>query len=138
MEQLNTALLIDDDPINNFLSYAVLTRTGIVKNIQIENSGINALLYLQNYYLSTKTLPELIFLDLNMPLMDGLQFLRAFKDEFFMLQDKVEIIILSNAVNEGEKSEATKLGVTHCIIKPLSEDIIKELIPRVLRTSLSE
>lgn len=138
MEQLNIALLIDDDPIDNFLSHTVIAKTGIVKNIQLENSGINALLFLQNYYSNTNNLPELILLDLNMPLMDGLQFLRAFRDTYSIVENKVEIIILSNAVTDKELSEAKALGVNHCIIKPLFEDMVKELIPRVFKTSLSE
>lgn len=124
----NIALLIDDDPVNNFVSYAVLKRAGIVKDIQIENSGPSALIFLQEYYSSRRNLPKLIFLDLNMPVMDGFQFIQEFDRRFKFLKEKVTIIILSATINEKDKSEAAKLGIRYFIQKPLSEDVVKEFI----------
>lgn len=130
------ALLVDDDPINNFLSKAVLTRTGIVEEIHEEINGKNGLIFLQKYYAVHRYLPELILLDLNMPIMNGFEFLKEFNNEFHLLKEKVKIVILSASMSEREKAEALALGVHHFIDKPLSEEALSKLINEVFRFSL--
>ncbi|MBX9850652.1 MAG: response regulator [Cytophagaceae bacterium] len=135
MNKLNTALLIDDDPINNFLSYAVLVRAKIVKDIQIEGNGENALIFLQKYYADNRSLPELIFLDLDMPIMNGLEFLKSFNKEFHLLKEKTTIIILTNFGNEREKVEAAKFGVSNFVLKPLTGEVLNNLLANVIKKS---
>lgn len=132
MEKVTPILLVDDDPVNNFLSYAVFKRLGISQEIQIENNGHNALLFLRDYYAKNRSLPPLIFLDINMPVMDGFEFLCRFNKEFSLLRDKVEIVILTEVIDERVLAAGKALRVTHFILKPLSTDIVEKLFQNLL------
>lgn len=138
MEKVSPILLVDDDPVNNFLSYAVFKRLRISKEIQIENNGHNALMFLRDYYAKNRSLPPLIFLDINMPVMDGFEFLFLFQKEFPLLKDKVEIVILSEIIDERVQAAGKALGVTHFILKPLSTGIVDKLFPKLLNANVKK
>src|SRR5258706_316631 len=70
---------IDDDQICNFLNTKILERMGFVNDIRIALNGKQAIDLFREYYIGIKPLPDIILLDLNMPVMDGFGFLDAFK-----------------------------------------------------------
>ena len=75
-KKLNCILLIDDDPDDNFFHQVVIKQMDIVHRIDIANDGLEALSYLKD---GQATPPELIFLDINMPRMNGWEFLAEYK-----------------------------------------------------------
>ena len=93
MKQIEILALVDDDDTFVFITQRIIEQTNHVKEIKVFNNGLDALNYLKNNLNNDYQLPEVIFLDLSMPIMDGWQFL----DEFTSLSlktDKTEKILI--------------------------------------------
>ncbi|MBX9852117.1 MAG: response regulator [Cytophagaceae bacterium] len=131
MKKLDSILLIDDDPIINFVNYVVLTRVKASRAIQIEGNGKNALTSLKTQYEHTGSLPQLIFLDLHMPFMNGIDFLKEFNMLFPLTKEYVTIVVMTVGMEKEERNMLEELGVKYFIDKPLSEDAAAELIGNI-------
>ena len=136
MKKLESILLIDDDPIINFINYVVLTRANASRAIQIEGNGKNALLSLKQHFDHTGCLPQLIFLDLHMPIMGGIEFLKEFNRFFPFSNEEVTIVVLTVGLENNERIIAEELGVKYFIDKPLSEDAVAELISSIVAVTI--
>lgn len=123
-------LLIDDDKICNFITEATLNRLGIAREITAALNGKEALQLINDYFTGSRTIPDIILLDLNMPIMDGFQFLEAFKKLENPKKEKVLIIVLTSSENPDDIVKVKKLGIDHFMTKPLNEEkliaILKE------------
>ena len=72
--QVNSVMLVDDNDTDNFIHKRVIELTGFAKNIIVKNSGKSALEFLESNKSNLDALPDLIFLDINMPIVDGFVF----------------------------------------------------------------
>lgn len=79
MQSIDEVLLIDDDEISNFLTTSLLKRTSLAQNISICLDGKEAIRLLQKRAEEKAAFPDLILLDINMPDMNGFEFLEAFR-----------------------------------------------------------
>lgn len=122
---MKNVLLVDDDNIVNFINTKMLQHSGIASEIHTALNGEQALDLLNNYYTGTSSLPDVILLDLNMPVMDGFSFLDAFKRITLPRKENVSIIIVSSSSNPKDKDKAKEMGVTHFLTKPLSEESLR-------------
>jgi len=129
MKKLNSILLIDDDKATNFISKMLIKKAGITDHIETVLNGKQALEYLTNTGKYKKEgnvcpFPMLILLDINMPVMDGWEFVEAFQK--LEKDQKVEIIMLTSSVNPDDRLKAEKLpaisGFQNKILK--MEDLI--------------
>ena len=125
-----TVLLIDDNKIDNFINERIIKNNLFAENVFVHTSVNSALEYFKNFNQTDKTLPVLIpdyiFLDLNMPLMDGWAFLQEF--EKLKLPVTCKIIILSASVNPEDISRAMKFkGVKDYFFKPLTTVLLSSL-----------
>lgn len=127
--QLHTICLIDDDRIYQFTAKRILESTGLSKNILVFQNGEEAVIYLQKNSKKEDMLPDIIFLDINMPVMDGWQFLEAFQEFCEELIKPVTIYMVSSSVDDYDirKSKEYKL-VSDYVIKPLNRERFEELI----------
>lgn len=130
MNTSRIVMLIDDDAIHNFINERVIRLSGFADQILIHESASAALEYLKNVEITpdpAKLLPELIFLDINMPLMDGFQFLQSLRSQSSLLQ-KLRIIILTASLNPADKERCEEYSqVTDYLCKPLTSEILEEL-----------
>lgn len=121
----HTCLLIDDNYIDNFVTRKLLENSNFAENIIISQSSPEAIESLRNG--SVK--PDVIFLDLRMPVMNGFEFL----DEFEKLKidkDDVKIFMLSSSLDPTDiKRSFDNKYVAQFIHKPLSKKILEELAP---------
>ena len=126
---LHTICLIDDDRIYQFTAKRILESTGLSKEILVFQNGEEAVIYLQKNSKEEDRLPDIIFLDINMPVMDGWQFLEAFQEFSEELIKPVTIYMVSSSVDEYDirKSKEYKL-VSDYVIKPLNRERFEELI----------
>jgi len=127
---INTACIIDDDPIFIFGSKILLRNNGFASHYLICQNGKEALDVITPLIESEEGLPEVIFLDLNMPIMDGWEFL----DEFgkISLKSEIRIYILSSSVDSRDIERAKKYSmVDGFIAKPLTDVKIKELAQEI-------
>ena len=115
-------LLVDDDSTFRFIAKTVSERSGIVKIIAEAADGEEALNYLCRSLGSGEGIPDMIFLDLNMPKMNGWEFLERLPQT---LDGKINIpvCILSSSINshDSERSQ-TYCCVRGMIAKPLTEE----------------
>ena len=114
-------LLVDDDYICNFLSKEALHQIGYVNDINIVLNGEEAL----NFFKSTEgpsNLPDVILLDINMPIMDGFGFLEAFSRLNVPEKENIKIIILTSSNNPDDVARARVFGVSQYLTKPIQAD----------------
>ncbi|MFZ1807128.1 MAG: response regulator [Cyclobacteriaceae bacterium] len=121
-------LLVDDDQICNFITETTLNKLGIAKEVHSALNGKEALDLLNSYFLGDVAIPDIIFLDLNMPIMDGFQFIDAFKKLDFPKKEKILIVVLTSSVNPSDLQKAKSMGIDHYMTKPINEEKVLALL----------
>jgi CheY-like chemotaxis protein len=132
MKEVNDIFLIDDDPTFVFLATKTIEASKFPTHINIFNDGLEAIDFLKEIIEEKRELPDIIFLDLNMPVMDGWTFL----DEFVSLQPqigkKIEIYITSSTISPHDIERANNFSVvSDIIIKPLMTDKVIEVLSKL-------
>ena len=133
-KKLNCVLLVDDDEATNFLNKMVLNKSGIAEHIETLLNGKEAIDYItskgkyenkEHYYPK----PKIIFLDINMPVMDGWEFIAAYKNLDEEVKDKMIIVMLTTSFNPDDKIKADAIPeITSLRNKPLSYEVIDEIM----------
>lgn len=128
MTKFRKILLVDDDQITNFLNENLLREMNIADDIAIANDGKEALDYIKtNNGASENFCCDLILLDLNMPVMDGFEFLEKLI-ELKVDTSKVSVVLLTTSSNERDQQRAKNFNITGYINKPLTEAKINQVI----------
>jgi CheY-like chemotaxis protein len=121
-------MLVDDNDTDNFIHKRVIELTGFAKNIIVKNSGKSALEFLQSNKDNITSLPDIIFLDINMPIVDGFVFLFEYENFPDHLKDKCKVVILSSSDNKRDIDRIVDNEyVINFITKPLSEEALEDL-----------
>ncbi len=123
----NLNLIIDDDPINNTFCKFIITKVGLEGNFQSFTNPEEGLQFVTTL-LSEKSYSKVIlFLDINMPVMNGWDFLKEL-EKIYKNDPEFNIYILSSSISEQDKSQAdaNKL-VRNFISKPLSAPILEKI-----------
>lgn len=128
MSKINSILLVDDDQINNFINKRIIGKLNIADNVSIASNGEEALDYIQKYCKKSGSCPELIFLDINMPVMNGFEFLNEFKNIDLNNKNQVKIIVLTTSSNPGDMQKLKQYSIKGFLNKPLTEKKILEII----------
>jgi CheY-like chemotaxis protein len=125
---LHNILIIDDSDMDNYISRQLLERGRIADEITTKTSAMDALQYLDELQRTSKYFPEVILLDINMPGMDGFEFLKAFAHYPRNRVDKCCIIILSSSSDPKDIHKAKRSRfVKNYFIKPLTSDKIETI-----------
>jgi CheY-like chemotaxis protein len=120
MRKLNYVLIVDDNHVDNWLASRILELNHICSNILSVANGKDALKRLEEFFSEKGILPELILIDLQMPLMDGFQLIGEINKLPFYSKEKSRILILTAGIDDKEDVERIKkLGVKHILYKPL-------------------
>ncbi len=123
MPHFNSILLVDDDYVNNFVTERLLKKSDIAKEIKAVRNGEEALTFLSEEMNYT---PDLILLDINMPEMDGIKFLKNFKK--MVLDKNIKIVLLTSLANPDDRNKLFELGYTDIILKPFSEEKLLHIL----------
>jgi CheY-like chemotaxis protein len=118
-------LLVDDDNIFNLLNRRMVEKTGLAGEIHTALNGQQALDLINEYYSGSSTFPDVILLDLNMPIMDGFTFLEAFRRINLPGKDQVKIIIVTSSEDPKDRAKASTMGITQYLAKPITEDTLR-------------
>jgi two-component system nitrate/nitrite response regulator NarL len=120
------AVLIDDSDIDLFIQRRFLEVYHFSNELLLYKSAEEALGWLQN--INGESAPDIIFLDLNMPEIDGFSFLRNFKDLPEKVKTKSKIVVLTSSNSSKDREQAfTFKNVIQFITKPLKQTDIEEL-----------
>jgi len=130
MIKLNSVLLVDDDMINNFINARLIRKIEMSHNLHISTNGKDAITHLSGKLEKQEVCPELILLDINMPVMDGFEFVEAFRKLNFSNQDKVVIVMLTTSSNPKDIEKIEALNIGGYINKPLTEEKLKNALTR--------
>ena len=121
-------MLVDDNDTDNFISKRIIEITGFAQRIEVRNSGKAALDYLRENQSNPDNIPNLIFLDINMPVVDGFVFLYEFDKFADLVKSKARIIILSSSDNKRDIDKIVNNNhVINFITKPLTEVSLDEV-----------
>jgi CheY-like chemotaxis protein len=125
---IDLVMLVDDNDTDNFISKRIIEITGFAQNVEVKNSGKSALDYLRENQDNVDMLPTLIFLDINMPIVDGFVFLYEFEKFNDNIKDKCKVIILSSSDNKRDIDKIVNNNhVIKFITKPLTEVALEEV-----------
>jgi len=130
MIKLNAVLLVDDDVINNFINARLIKKAELSDDLHIATNGKEAITYLISKLEKQEACPELILLDINMPVMDGFEFVEAFRKLNFANQNKVVIVMLTTSSNPKDLEKVESLKIGDYINKPLTEEKLKSVVLR--------
>lgn len=117
---MKNLLLVDDDSVSNFISTKTLERMAIADDIHTALNGEQALNLFSGHYRDTNSFPDVILLDLNMPVMDGFDFLKAFSRLDIPARDRITIIVVSSSMHPDDIRQAKDLGADGYMSKPLT------------------
>lgn len=130
MSKLNSILLVEDDSITNFINERLLRKLEVADDIKIASNGLEALALIQNSVQSSQNPPTLIFLDINMPVMDGFEFLSEFKMLSLPNKQDVVVVVLTTSTNLSDIEKLKGSGNTDFINKPLTKEKVQSVIKK--------
>lgn len=132
MAHIKTLTLVDDDDIFVFLTKKTIEETKLVELIRVFDNGLDALNFLKENKDNTDALPEIILLDLSMPIMNGWQFLEEFTILNPMIGKTITIYICSSSISPDDVARAKAISeVSDYIIKPVNKEKLVELIKKL-------
>lgn len=122
---MDKVLLIDDDKAVNFFNKLVVVKHKHFEHITTVQSGKEGLSFLEQAERGEVPIPNIIFLDINMPAMNGWEFLDRFEQMSITFRSTIKVIILSSSSNpEHVKKSIESYDVVDFINKPLSFEIL--------------
>jgi len=125
---IDLVMLVDDNDTDNFISKRIIEITKFASEVEVKNSGKKALDYLKENENNVDRLPDLIFLDINMPIVDGFVFLYEFEKFNDLIKNKCKVIILSSSDNKRDIDKIVNNDhVIRFITKPLTESALSEI-----------
>lgn len=128
-EKLKLILLIDDNEADNFFHKMVIEKSKTAEKVVAINSAIDALKYLKSKQDGDFPHPCLIFLDINMPKMNGWEFLEEYKKLPAEQKAKVMVVMLTTSCSPDAKEKANlNKDVRAFQTKPLTQEVLDNLI----------
>ena len=128
IKRIDSVLLVEDDSITNFLNERLLRKLNITDSIAIAHNGEEALNYIDDLQQEGSDLPDLILLDINMPVMDGFDFLKKY-NELAPVNGKHSIVVmLTTSTNTRDMDNLLYSGNADILSKPLTEDKLLTIV----------
>ena len=124
---LQSLLLIDDDKVTNHINERLIRKLNITRDLIIKTNGQDALEYLRQRINHGNQLPDLILVDINMPIMDGFEFLFHF-NKIITTDLHITVIMLTTSADKNDLDKAKTYSINAYLNKPLTEEKLKNLI----------
>ena len=126
---MTKVFIIDDDPIHQRIAQIMIGKHELFDEFDSYTEAEFALEYLKENMDNSAGLPDVILLDLNMPVLDGWDFLEAFEKFQSDLSKQIRVFIVTSSVDEKDRLRSQTFSfVKGFISKPLSPDIIRSTI----------
>jgi CheY-like chemotaxis protein len=133
VKKYHNVMLIDDNEIDNLINQKMIEASDICENIFVHSGAKGAIEFLKNIEKLAKGpldlyLPEVIFLDIDMPLMDGFQFLDEFEKLSDIIKTNSKVVMLTSSLNPQDMNKAKKNKyVLKYLNKPLTQENLKKI-----------
>lgn len=129
MKKIDTLCIVDDDSVFQMLTKMIIEKTQLVQKIKVFGNGKEAIAFLNSVKDQPELLPELILLDLNMPILDGWGFL----EEYLLLKPgigkKILIYVVTSSIDPKDIQRAQAISeVTDYLVKPVTQDKFVNLL----------
>jgi CheY-like chemotaxis protein len=133
MNKLSCIMLIDDNADDNFIHERVIRRCGAAEAVVVKQTGTSALEYLRSNGTGGYLHPSLIFLDINMPGMNGWEFLAEYERLDASLKNSVVVVMLTTSDNPDDRAKASAMNVaTDFQTKPLTREMLEDIMGKYL------
>lgn len=124
-----SVLIIDNDPIYRTISQRIIEKLGLAETIFVEKNGYTAIQFLSNVIENSSPLPQIILLDIEMPVMNGWEFMDEYCKFENTLLAEIEIYIVSSSISQVDKDKAnTYSEIKGFISKPLTIETLKSIL----------
>lgn len=129
MKNHNNIAVIDDDEIYVYMTKRIIEKTQIFKKVLVFNNGLEGLNFIKEHFNDYNYLPELILLDLSMPIMNGWQFLDEFVKLYPNNESQIKIYLSTSSISPDDVDRAKKISaVSNYLVKPISKRHFIEMI----------
>jgi CheY-like chemotaxis protein len=133
LRKVKHLLVVDDDPAARWLAGAAIQEAAIAENIIFCKNGNQAISYIKENCLPTyddpgRQCPEIILLDVNMPVMDGFEFLEQLSTIEDLRHNNTSVILLSSASYQVVKPKVDKFSILGYLEKPVEAEKLIELV----------
>lgn len=121
-------MLVDDNDVDNYISQRMIELSHFSEKTIVKNNGKSALEYLEENQHDASMLPDIIFLDISMPIVDGYVFLYEFEKFSDVLKNKSKVVILTSSDNKQDIDRMTDNEfVFKYVTKPLTDNTLNEI-----------
>ena len=130
MDKLPSILLVDDDSTTNFLNELLLKSLGVADQLLIAQNGREALTALN------QASPSLILLDVNMPVMNGIEFLEAYVQLPQAQRQAIVVVMLTTSLHSRDLERVQELPIAGLVNKPLTREKVDTILQMHFRRQL--
>jgi CheY-like chemotaxis protein len=129
MKKIDIACVIDDDEIYKFTVKRIIDNSQIAAKTLFFPNGKLAIDFFKEYLHHSESLPDLILLDINMPVLDGWQFMDEFIKLSPLINKKITVYIVSSSIDEADYQKAKSYEqISDFIIKPISVALLRKMV----------
>lgn len=126
-----TICVVDDDKVYQFAVRKTIEATGMADNVITFSNGAEAINFLETHKCSAE-LPDIIFLDINMPVMNGWQFLENYARLSFSLGKNIPVYMVSSSIDEHDINKSREYqSVADYILKPVHKEKFSQLLASI-------
>lgn len=125
---MTTILLVDDDEISNYVTESLISDMEVAREVAIVTDGRQALNFIEGHNIVTKGEPGhiLVLLDLNMPVMDGFEFMEEYQQKEW--KDRATVIMLTSSSNPKDINKAQAFNFAGYLQKPFDQENILQIV----------
>lgn len=124
MKIYNRILIVDDNEVDIWVASKIIEYTIPYKELAVARSGSEAL----RYFAESANIPDLVFVDLYMPLMNGFHLIKTIENHPQFSTKRTRIVPLSVSENIRDIDAVKRLGITDFILKPLDQNKLRFLV----------